>query len=195
MNLSLEQIRGITGVITNITEQTNLLALNASIEAARAGEAGRGFAVVATEINKLANQSRESARTIEQILNQVETLILNSTANADQAHQIVEEQRMAVDLTSNTFDQIGSTLDAIIDLNSQLYILIRQIDEFKTETLQSIFNISSISEESAAACEEVSAITEEQSGFTSQIKNLASKLNDLAGELIKISQIFTLSAQ
>jgi len=195
LNLSLEQIRGITGVITNITEQTNLLALNASIEAARAGEAGRGFAVVATEINKLANQSRESARTIEQILNQVETLILNSTANADQAHQIVEEQRMAVDLTSNTFDQIGSTLDAIIDLNSQLYILIRQIDEFKTETLQSIFNISSISEESAAACEEVSAITEEQSGFTSQIKNLASKLNDLAGELIKISQIFTLSAQ
>lgn len=193
LNLSLEQIRGITGVITNITEQTNLLALNASIEAARAGEAGRGFAVVATEINKLANQSRESARTIEQILNQVETLILNSTANADQAHQIVAEQRLAVDLTSNTFDQISSTLDAIIDLNSQLYSLVRQIDEFKTETLQSIFNISSISEESAAACEEVSAITEEQSGFTNQIKNLASKLNDLAGELIKISQIFTLS--
>ena len=194
LNLSLEKIRGITEVITNITEQTNLLALNASIEAARAGDAGRGFAVVATQINKLANQSRDSAKTIEQILNQVETLIINSTANADQAHQIVEEQREVVDLTINTFDQISSTLDGIIDLNSQMYSLVRQVDEFKTETLQSIINISTISEESAASCEEVSAITEEQSAFTNQIKDLANKLNDLAGELIKISQIFTLSA-
>ncbi|HBR34286.1 MAG TPA: hypothetical protein DD734_06610, partial [Firmicutes bacterium] len=193
LNLNLGKIRGITEVITNITEQTNLLALNAAIEAARAGDAGRGFAVVAMEIDKLASQSLESAKNIERILNGIESLILKSTTNATQAHTIVEEQRSAVDLTSNAFDQIISTLDLIIEHNSQMYTVVGQIDTFKTETLHSIMSISAVSEESAASCEEVTAITEEQSNFADKLKNLASELNDLAGDLMEISKNFIIS--
>ena len=195
LNLNLGKIRGITEVITNITEQTNLLALNAAIEAARAGDAGRGFAVVAMEIDKLASQSLESAKNIERILNGIESLILKSTTNATQAHTIVEEQRSAVDLTSNAFDQIISTLDLIIEHNSQMYTVVGQIDAFKTETLHSIMSISAVSEESAASCEEVTAITEEQSNFADKLKNLASELNDLAGDLMEISKNFIISEQ
>lgn len=68
---NVEQIRELTGDILSIASQTNLLALNASIEAARAGEAGRGFAVVADEIRQLADNSRETANSIQDISNVV----------------------------------------------------------------------------------------------------------------------------
>jgi methyl-accepting chemotaxis protein len=55
-------------LIVDIADKINLLSLNASIEAARAGESGRGFAVVADEIGKLAFQTQESIKEINNVI-------------------------------------------------------------------------------------------------------------------------------
>ena len=65
-------IGSIVETINHIASTTNLLSLNASIEAARAGEAGRGFAVVAEEVRKLAEQSVQAVRGIEQIIKSIQ---------------------------------------------------------------------------------------------------------------------------
>ncbi len=68
---AVEKINELTQAVLEISSQTNLLALNASIEAARAGEAGRGFAVVASEIGNLANQTQDTVKNIDEIMEEV----------------------------------------------------------------------------------------------------------------------------
>ena len=70
-NESAMKIKDAILLITSIADETNLLSLNASIEAARAGEQGKGFAVVANQIQKLAEQSNDSAMKVQEITNMV----------------------------------------------------------------------------------------------------------------------------
>ncbi len=66
---STKKISEIVGLITDISKQVNLLSLNAAIEAARAGDFGQGFTVVADEINKLAEKTSRSAKSIREYIN------------------------------------------------------------------------------------------------------------------------------
>lgn len=181
---SAETIGNITEVISNIAEQTNLLALNANIEAARAGEAGRGFAVVADEINTLAAQSRKAVKTINDILKTIEEKTAISAQTAGNAYLILVDQRAAVHLTREAFDQIISSMSEVVDRIGKVNGMIHQINDFKNITGQAITNISSISEETAASAEEVSASSEEQTASADQLKALAMELRKMAEKLV-----------
>lgn len=190
--ISMEKIQNITGMIAEMTEQINLLALNASIEAARSGEAGRGFAVVAEEMNKLAGQSREAAKTINDMITGIHDQTVASAASSDQAHLVVAEQMKAILSARDAFDEIVTAMDGIIERNIEMINAIKKMNEYKEITVNSIMTISSISEETAASSEEVLASTEEQTALADQIRSLADKLHGLAENLVRITDSFVI---
>lgn len=84
-------ISKIVNDVTNVTSETKnlksfaskqkILALNASIEAARAGEHGKGFEVVAKEVQKLADNMRETSENIDKYTDEL-IAITSKLANA-----------------------------------------------------------------------------------------------------------------
>ncbi len=183
LSSSAEEIKNLTEAITGIAEQTNLLALNAAIEAARAGEHGAGFAVVAEEINKLAAQSHETARIIDNILKEIQTKSSASAQTGFEAHQIVVEQLATVEEAQKSFDQIINAMNNFVSKLSNVNENIQEINAVKEETTNFITSISAISEETAASSQEVSASAEEQTAIAGQVSSLAGELLKIADEL------------
>jgi methyl-accepting chemotaxis protein len=167
-------------MIKSISEQTNLLALNASIEAARAGEAGRGFSVVAEEIRKLAEESDQFSETIAVIVRNLQNEVSQAVEEINKMTTIVHNQSDGVNKTKEKFNGIAKSIEKTTRL---IEILTQSSDEMKNkkeDILESIHNLSEISETNAAATEEVSASVQEQTASMDEIAHSSQNLLSLA---------------
>lgn len=90
----VEKIKILSDAILNISSHTNLLALNASIEAARAGDAGKGFSVVAGEIQKLAEDSKNTVSKIQNTLDGIFKAVDNLAAISNSTLEYIETKVM-----------------------------------------------------------------------------------------------------
>ena len=182
-NESSSKISEASGMIASISEQTNLLALNASIEAARAGEHGRGFAVVADEIRKLAEQSRITTTTIDDMVSRLQKDSETAVQKMQESGVIVKQEEKCVELTKETFDQIASAIkqsEKMVGIINQSSI---EMESNKSHVMGNIDTLSAVAEENAASTEEASAAIEEQTASAEQIAEASEDLSEMAQSL------------
>ena len=191
-NESALKIREATELITFIAEQTNLLSLNASIEAARAGEQGRGFAVVASQIQKLAEQSNESARQIGEII----TLLISDSGKAvdtmNEVMEIMEVQNKNIQQMGQQFEQLFAAIDKSNRGVGNIADRTKSLDEARVNVVDIVQNLTAIAEENAASTQETSASVTEVNDIVSQISENVNQLRRIAEELEHRMEIFRL---
>ncbi len=191
-NESAMKIKAATDIITDIAEETNLLSLNASIEAARAGEQGRGFAVVAGQIQKLAEQSNESARQIEEIINVLIEESQKSVTTMEEVKGVIERQNENVTNTQHAFENVKSGIDSSIDGIRIIADKTTKLDEARVKVVDVVQNLTAIAQENAASTEETSASAAEVGAIMGSIAENASQLNQIAVELEQSVKQFTI---
>lgn len=191
-NISAMKIREATDMISDIAEETNLLSLNASIEAARAGEQGRGFAVVASQIQKLAEQSNESARQIDTIINSLISESEKSVETMEEVKEVIEKQNENVMNTECAFNDVKDGIDKSIDGIRTIAAKTQKLDEARIKVVDVVQNLTAIAEENAASTEETSASAAEVGSIVDDIAGNAKHLNEIANEMKESIKMFIL---
>ncbi len=130
LEMAIQKIGDMGGLISGIASQTNLLALNATIEAARAGDAGRGFAVVASEVKSLAQQTasatseifgqinavRSATDNMARVVNDVVTIIDDITGVSVAIATATEQQSVTTDDINLNVEETAADSRAVSDV-------------------------------------------------------------------------------
>ncbi len=162
---SSHRISEITTVINSIAFQTNILALNAAVEAARAGDQGKGFAVVAAEVRTLAQRSAQSAKEIENLINE-------SVVYVDTGYTLVEG-------AGDAMSRIESSVAQVRDIMSEIAAATDDQSRGIAQIAQAMAEMDTTTQQNAALVEESSAA--------------ASSLEDQAVQLEKVVAVFKVS--
>lgn len=129
MNNNINEIVSLVDMIQSIAAQTNLLAMNAAIEAAHAGDAGKGFAVVADEIRKLATQSSENSKSIDDRINKIVSRAKDANDAGLRTEETFDSMLKRIDDVSASLDEADSSTNR---MTGQFHELDSSIQNLRT---------------------------------------------------------------
>ncbi|WP_019508609.1 methyl-accepting chemotaxis protein [Pleurocapsa sp. PCC 7319] len=171
MNLSEQtgQISTISELVEDVANQTNILALRASVEAARVGEEGKGFGVVADEIRKLADESRSSANTINNLVAEIQAAMNSAVMVTDEGKKTAETSIQLAEDTAQTFVNVKNSINNIFSNSQEIFQNTKQ-QAVSIQDIMSTINAINLDAQDTAV------------GIT-QVKTSATQLQDFAEKL------------
>lgn len=177
------QIGKIVDAITEIATQTNILSLNAAIEAARAGAYGKGFSVIAEEVRVLSQQTGESAKNINQIIQRLIQQINDLELQLSEAHRYLLDQNSKVDTTLSAFSSIQESMTNAAERANSVHTKVMIVRSKNKELIQSVQQVSAIAQETAAGVQEVNSASVQQDASIRDVAAQAEDIHRLSQEL------------
>lgn len=189
---STQKMNDIVNTISEISDETNLLSLNASIEAARAGEAGHGFAVVAEQIQKLADNSKNSAQEIGMIILDVQQhtssmieQMQQGLIQLDKGNNIAEEAKKSFHEIELSINEVDIQIREIVDN-------IKYLSKIVSGTSQNMEVIDSVMQDTSDVTKEIADTINTETANLQELTATMTVLLDTATELRKTLSEFKL---
>ena len=183
MKQAVSHIKEAVEMIQSVAEETDLLSLNASIEAARAGEAGRGFAVVAEQICKLALQSNESGKDIEQILGEIMNTSEKMVSVMEEVRTNMDSQQLKLEETRTTYQAVAEGVDKSLENIESIKQKITVLNASGNSISSAVEDLSAISEQNAASAANTMETAKNMSSTMQLVEGSAEELLQLADKL------------
>lgn len=182
------KISGFVEIISQISSQTNLLALNAAIESARAGEQGKGFAVVAQEIRNLAEGSKQAAKDISALIQEVIEDTQNAVSSMDNGSILVDNGLKVIEEARTSFTKVA---DANKEMNDKLIIVEGDTVEAANhgkKMVDLVIGVKSINESSLRDIELIAVASEQLVSSMQEVDSSVVDIQGMSKELLDVVQ-------
>ena len=135
---------------------------------------------MAGQIQKLAEQSNESAMKVQEITNMLMEDSAKAVETMDKVKVIMDSQMQKVDVTGSMFAKVQEGIENSMEGISNIYEKTENMDKARVSVVDIVQNLTAIAEENAAGTEETSASVTEVSSVVDDISGNAVQLHEVA---------------
>lgn len=141
--------------------------------------------MVADQIQKLSEQSNESTKYIDTIVNNLMRESEKTVTFMHETKDVILEQSRQLSCTEEQFSAIYGDIETIKQAVTAIYDTVRKVDEERLTVVDAIRNLSAIAEGNAAGTEQTLASTELVKEMVHDISDVSDQLSDVSNEIEK----------
>jgi methyl-accepting chemotaxis protein len=171
---AMRRVERVNATVSELARQAHLVSVNARLEATRAAESGRTFSEVAGQMRSLADNSRDGARRVQELLGEIQRTFgeVVQTVNAAQ-RRAGEAGTVAAD-ARRTLNGMGGALKEFADAARAIATSAQEQQAGTTELARS-------SSEIRQAIEQLVKAFQEMAGAVVQVDAFSADLSELVG--------------
>ena len=142
-----------------------------------------GFAVVASEISSLAKQTSDATISITELIEEIALSIDEVFKAINLMMESNKEQNKSAETMAANFENIEMSARNIYDLSDDLENVIRNLAKSNESIVESINNVSAITEEVSARANETLTDSEKDAQIVDEMASVFMELNEKAKKL------------